>query len=85
MIHSMSGGVIKKYATKTLVKVRLDESTVWYECVLPVFVGDSVIVEFEGREETGKVEEVKTQVTADNSPVPFPLLREVIGIAEEEL
>lgn len=78
MIHSMSGGVIKKYATKTLVKVRLDDGLIkWYECLVPVFVGDTAIAEIDGEEKSGIVEEVLTQVTADKSPVPFSALREV--------
>ena len=73
----MSGGVIKKYASKTLVKVRLDDGSIkWYSCSVPAFVGDVAIDETSG-EKCGIVEEVLTQVTADKSPVPFSALREV--------
>ena len=84
MIHSLSGGVIKKYATKTLVKVRFNDDLRWYECNLPVFVGDSVKVEVDGEEIVGKVEQVLSQVTADKSPVPFTRLREVACVLCEE-
>lgn len=85
MIHSMSGGVIKKYATKTLVKVRFDDTVKWYECSVPAFVGDNATAEVDGVEKTGKVEEVLLQVTADKAPVPFPLLKEVIRVFEDEM
>ncbi len=83
MIHSMSGGVIKIYATKTLIKVRFDDGIVWYECSVPVFEGDTAIAETDGEEKKGVVEEVLTQVTADKSPVPFHALREILMISEE--
>ena len=82
MIHSMSGGVIKKYATKTLIKVRFDDIVKWYECLVPVFVGDTAIAKIDGEEKSGKVEEVLNQVTADKSPVPFSSLKEILQISE---
>ncbi len=78
----MSGGVIKKYATKTLVKVRFERESKWYECLVPVFVGDCVLAEIGGEERWGMVEEVLSQVTADKSPVPFSGLREILQVKE---
>ncbi len=83
MIHSMSGGVIKKYASKTLVKVRFDDTVKWFECQVPVFEGDLATVELNGTEVVGKVEEVLLQVTADKSPVPFSSLKEILQITVE--
>ena len=82
MIHSMSGGVIKKYEKKTLVKVMINDTAFWYACSVPVFQGDKAKVEFDNEETVGEVIEVKTQVTADCSPVPFGQIKEVLEIIE---
>ena len=84
MIHSMSGGVIKKYEAKTLVKVKTEEGAFWYSCQLPVFVGDRAQIEVDGKLREGEVVDVKTQVTSNASPVPFSSLREVCAILENE-
>ena len=84
MIHSMSGGVIKKYETKTLIKVQTEDGTFWYSCAVPVFVGDKAQIEVDGERKVGEVVEVKMQVTSNNSPVPFSSLKEVSMILENE-
>ncbi len=81
MEHSMSGGVIKQYESKTLVKVR-DEAgvAVWFSCALPVFEGDFVMAD--GKR--WRVESVQNAVTANASPVPFRSLAEVEQVLFEE-
>ena len=84
MIHSMSGGVIKKYEAKTLVKVKTEEGAFWYSCQLPAFVGDRARIETNGKILEGEIVEVKTQVTSTSSPVPFSSIKEVSAILENE-
>lgn len=79
MIHSLSGGVIKKYESKTLIKVKFSDRTVWFFCSIPVFVGDKAKTE---SGEVGEVVEVKNQVRADLSPVPFSQIKEIFEIIE---
>ena len=80
----MSGGVIKKYETKTLIKIKTEDGTFWYSCQVPVFVGDKALVEVNGEQKEGKVIEVKTQVTSNSSPIPFSTIKEVSMILENE-
>jgi hypothetical protein len=80
----MSGGVIKKYETKTLVKVKIEEGSFWYSCQVPVFVGDKAQIEMDGELREGEVVDVKTQVTSYASPVPFSSLKEVSAVLENE-
>ena len=81
MIHSLSGGVIKKYETKTLIKVKLQEGAFWFSCSIPVFVGDKAKTE---SGDVGEVVEVKNQVRADLSPVPFSQIKEIFEIIEND-
>ena len=80
----MSGGVIKKYETKTLVKVKTEDGAFWYSCLVPVFVGDRAQIEIDGEQKEGEVIEVKMQVSANSSPVPFSTLKEVSMILEND-
>ena len=79
MIHSLSGGVIKKYESKTLIKVKFSDSMLWFFCSIPVIVGDKAKTE---SGEVGEVIEVKNQVRADLSPVPFSQIKEIFEIIE---
>lgn len=74
----MSGGVIKNYETKTIAKVMVDSEIVWCLCNQPCFEGDSVILE-KGK---GVIVEVRYNVTIKNSPVPFAVMKEIIGFEE---
>lgn len=76
----MSGGVIKKYAEKTVIKVKFDCGEGWYFCFVPVFEGDVAVCEFDGRQMEGVVEKVLLNVNAQSSPVPFNRIKEVIQI-----
>ena len=81
MIHSLSGGVIKKYETKTLIKVKFNDSMLWFSCSIPVFVGDKAKTE---SGDVGEIIEVKNQVRADLSPVPFSQVKEIFEIIEND-
>lgn len=78
MEHSMSGGVIKNYETKTIAKVIINSETVWCLCNQPCFEGDKVVLE----KGNGVVQEIRYNVTAKNSPIPFSLMKEIIGFEE---
>ena len=79
MIHSLSGGVIKQYESRTLIKVKFTDVSFWYFCSVPVFVGDKAKTE---NGEVGEVVQVENQVRADSSPVPFSQIKEIYEIIE---
>jgi hypothetical protein len=79
MEHSMSGGVIKKPASRTLIKVDFDGEKKWFFCDLPVFEGDIAKESTLQGERKGKVERVEV-FTADSSPVSFASLTEISAI-----
>ena len=79
MEHSMSGGVIKKYASRTLIRVDFGGEKKWFFCDLPVFEGDKAKEISAKGERVGVVEKVEV-FTSDSSPVPFARLTEISSI-----
>lgn len=73
MEHSMSGGVIKNYETKTIAKVVVNDKPIWCLCSQPYFEGDKVMT----TNGEGEIIEIRYNVTAKNAPIPFDLMKEV--------
>lgn len=83
MIHSLSGGVIKRQQYYNIAKVELPDKTVaFYTYDFPLFVGDRVLVKYQNSTLTGTVLALMPNTPQQNTPFSVKHLKSIIGKAK---